>query len=331
MRVLLKRGIAVSLLMILILTIYTIWDNNRVTVAEQEIFIENLPEGLEGYTILQVTDLHEKVFGKNQEKLINIINSIHYDTIVLTGDMMESPQSTNYQPYYSLIEGIQNKQNALFVPGNADPAVYKLRNHHYEKNNYIIGMEKRGVKLLESIHTVKKNDSIIHFVNFELSIKKNSRRKENKYSSPYAYENSENVNVEKQKQLMQEIKVVNHTKGIIIALNHYPVPDQRIDYLKKDKQTVFRDYDLLIGGHYHGGQIRLPFFGALYVPEPLFQRKGLFPPQDRVKGLWEHRGIEQYVSTGLGSSNAITFLNFRFFNPPEINVLTLKRKNKNWK
>ena len=86
-----------------------------------------------------------------------------------------------------------------------------------------------------------------------------------------------------------------------------------------------KEYDLIVVGHYHGGQMRLPLLRALFVPKPWYERKGFSPPQDRVNGLWEFKQIKQYVSIGLGSSNAIPFLKFRLFNPPEMNVLTLKR------
>lgn len=113
---------------------------------------------------------------------------------------------------------------------------------------------------------------------------------------------------------------------IVIALNHYPIADERIDYIKKDPATEWVDLDLIIAGHYHGGQIRVPFLGALFVPEPWYEPHSFFPPQDRVKGLWEYAETKQYVSAGLGTSDAIPFLKFRLFNPPEINVMTLKEK-----
>jgi predicted MPP superfamily phosphohydrolase len=40
-----------------------------------------------------------------------------------------------------------------------------------------------------------------------------------------------------------------------------------------------------MAGHYHGGQFRIPFVGALFVLEAWYEKSGLFPPQDRVKGL----------------------------------------------
>src|SRR5699024_6891795 len=119
---------------------------------------------------------------------------------------------------------------------------------------------------------------------------------------------------------------VLHQDETIIALNHFPIPDQRVDYIVSDPNTAWRPFDLIMAGHYHGGQFRVPFYGALFVPDPWYEPNSLFPPQDRVKGLWEYDGVKQYVSTGLGASDALPFLKFRLCNPPEINVLTLRRK-----
>ncbi|KHE66951.1 hypothetical protein LD39_20070, partial [Halobacillus sp. BBL2006] len=136
-----------------------------------------------------------------------------------------------------------------------------------------------------------------------------------------------NVFVTYQNKLLQEWKgFEKEDNEVLIALNHYPVIDERIDQLKGTTYYKFRDYDLIIAGHYHGGQIRIPFLGALIVPEAFYDFGGLFPPQDRVKGLWEYKGVKQYVSAGLGSSDAVGFLNFRLFNTPEINLLTLRRE-----
>lgn len=86
-------------IIVLILLIYTIIDNNRVNFVEQDIVIEHLSEDLEGFTILQITDLHEKEFGKDQSRLIKRVNSTSYDAIVFTGDMLDSKKSKNYGPF----------------------------------------------------------------------------------------------------------------------------------------------------------------------------------------------------------------------------------------
>ncbi len=83
-------------------------------------------------------------------------------------------------------------------------------------------------------------------------------------------------------------------------------------------------YDLVIAGHYHGGQIRLPGYGAFYIPDDSLPRQGLFPPQELASGLYVGNGIQQYVSRGLGASSRITFLKFRLFDTPEVNLIILE-------
>ncbi|WP_404452369.1 metallophosphoesterase [Virgibacillus necropolis] len=319
---------AVIFLLLIVLVVYIFWDNNRITVAEQEILIDELPEQLEGFTILQISDLHEKVFGENQEELIDAINSVDYDAIVFTGDMLDGVDSENYIPFYKILEGITNKENAWYVPGNADPASYQLH-PIFEKSEFVKGIEKRGVELLESMDTVTIEGANVHFVDFELSIIKNPRNIGEINGVVMPIHGGNNHYLAHQKQLWEELTVLDELKAsdVLIALNHYPVVDKRVDYIQSDAVTELRDFDLLIAGHYHGGQIRLPFLGALFVPEAWYENGGFFPPQDRVKGLWEYKNIKQYVSTGLGSSDAISFLKFRLFNPPQINVLTLKKGN----
>lgn len=317
---------SVSLLVIFgSLVIYTFWDNNRTKVVEQDVIIDHLPTQLEDFTIIQITDLHEKEFGKNQKRLIKKLNKIDYDVLVLTGDILDGIDSTNYESVYAILEGINNKENIFFVPGNSDPASYELT-PSFGKSAFIKGMEERGVRFLESFESINRGDAIINFVNFELAIIENPEQIGNingVFKHSYAKEEAYQIY---QSKLWEEMQAKDVLTGsdVLIALNHYPVVDIRFDYIENDPATSLRDFDLVVAGHYHGGQLRLPFVGALFVPEAWYEPNGYFPPQDRVKGLWEYDGIKQYVSAGLGSSADISYLKFRLFNPPEINVLTLK-------
>ncbi|WP_342432759.1 metallophosphoesterase [Neobacillus sp. FSL H8-0543] len=312
----------------LFLIVYTIIDNNRIIIVEQEIEIENLPDEIDGFTILQVTDLHEKEFGKNQDRLIEKINSISYDVIVFTGDMLKSNKSTNYKPFYTLLEGIDNKEKALFVPGNTDPDEYSLNNKKlYKDTDFISGMEQSGVLLLESVNTIQKGLSKVHFVDVDFSIQTGDKSLAS-IEQDLKAEDASNEYSNHQIRLFQELSAIEQKNelNVLIGLTHYPVVDARLNYLMSNSNNIVKDYDLILAGHYHGGQIRIPFIGALFIPEGWYARDGLFPPQDRVKGLWEYKEIKQYVSTGLGSSDAISLLKFRLFNTPEINLLTLREK-----
>lgn len=79
-------------------------------------------------------------------------------------------------------------------------------------------------------------------------------------------------------------------------------------------EAAGKGVDLVLAGHYHGGQIRLPFVRALYAPGHKF-----FPKYD--SGLYQQGKAFMYLSRGLGHTG---ILNFRFFNRPEISVIILK-------
>ncbi len=288
--------------------------------------MKDLPKSIENFRILQISDLHEKEFGSSQSKLVNKINGLDYDAIVFTGDMLDHPESENVDSLYQLLEGIKNKENAWFVPGNTDPNSYQFEGE-LQKGEFIQGMEARGVYLLETSAKIEMGGNAVHFVNFELSITKNPEQQIAGVIYPsYQFEPWYVYYIRDQWSTLQETYKTIVDKDIVIALNHYPVPDPRINFIQNDPATKWRDFDLIIAGHYHGGQIRIPIIGAIFIPDPWYRRNGLFPPLDRVKGLWEYQGTKQYVSTGLGSSDALPLLKFRLFNTPEINLLTLKGK-----
>jgi predicted MPP superfamily phosphohydrolase len=74
-------------------------------------------------------------------------------------------------------------------------------------------------------------------------------------------------------------------------------------------------FDLILAGHTHGGQVRLPFVGAVYAPG-----QGIFPRYS--KGLFDVNGTELYIDSGLGS----TFLPIRFMDQSQFSVIDLVSK-----
>ena len=79
-------------------------------------------------------------------------------------------------------------------------------------------------------------------------------------------------------------------------------------------------------GHYVGGQWRVPFAGAMYVPDERLPRGGWFPDQSQVKGLRRSNSVYIYTTSGLGTSSAYHLPSFRLFNTPEIVVIKLTAK-----
>lgn len=72
-------------------------------------------------------------------------------------------------------------------------------------------------------------------------------------------------------------------------------------------------YDLVLSGHVHGGQFRLPFIGGLYGPG-----QGLLPEYD--SGVYSSGATDMVVSRGIGNS----VFPVRFNNRPEVILITLK-------
>ncbi len=104
-----------------------------------------------------------------------------------------------------------------------------------------------------------------------------------------------------------------------------PAADVRIGLAHSPEPRVldrFADdgYDLLLSGHTHGGQLRVPFYGALVTNCGIDRRRSRWlhrwaePRADRPAGTWLH------VSAGLGTS---PYAPVRFACPPEATLLTL--------
>ena len=71
-------------------------------------------------------------------------------------------------------------------------------------------------------------------------------------------------------------------------------------------------FDLVLSGHAHGGQFRLPFLGGLYAPG-----QGILPKYD--SGVYSSGNTDMVVSRGIGNS----VIPVRFNNRPEVIIITL--------
>ena len=104
-----------------------------------------------------------------------------------------------------------------------------------------------------------------------------------------------------------------------IAVTHVPLIQDYIrtslEWADEEKVFSFRTINLLLAGHYCGGQWRVPGMGALYVPDI-----GWLPPDDGLMGMQRVNSINQYISGGLGASEAHP-LKGRLFNSPSITLL----------
>ena len=107
-------------------------------------------------------------------------------------------------------------------------------------------------------------------------------------------------------------------------LTHTPLSEEYVSGTAawSGKGTAFsiRYASMILAGHYNGGQWRLPFGGAIYVPE-----LGWFPEDSEIMGLGYVNSVPQYISPGLGSDPHYTYQPGRLFNHPVITRITLTR------
>lgn len=301
--------------------IYNVFDNQRFVVVQQEIILDRLPEAFNGFKILQISDLHGRYFGKNQANLIDTINSLEYDMIAFTGDMnastAEDDASGNSQAILGLLDGIENKDYMFWVDGNTGP--YSIESYGGAKTGEITEIGKilkdKGCKILLLPYAVTRGSDKI-WITPEMS--------QTGFEQSYSFQNEETTIVQEARLSFQEINGNNELKILLIH-----VPKQinlTVEELKQYGAPL--DYDLILAGHYHGGQWRLPMFGALYIPSPTtgISNSGYFPSQNAVKGWSYYGNIPQYVSAGLGASDHTSLTGFRLFNTPEINLITLTNK-----
>ena len=68
------------------LLLYGWWDTNRFNVRRTEIELDRLPPAFDGFTILQVSDLHDRAYGRNGRALIEAMEGLRFDAIAITGD-----------------------------------------------------------------------------------------------------------------------------------------------------------------------------------------------------------------------------------------------------
>ena len=123
---------------------------------------------------------------------------------------------------------------------------------------------------------------------------------------------------------------------LVEALTETPIGERFTLLLSHSPQIAVQaarlGVHLMLSGHTHGGQVRLPLIGPLKTQNPLSRLVdyGLFDRARMRRALGVDPGgdLVTYISRGIGSANIprLRSLTPRFLCPPEIALLTLRRK-----
>ena len=334
------RNTVLILLPILIATILVlnITVSRRVQLEEVRLTVLNLPDDLEGYSILHLSDLHGERYGENQKAIETALGNTRYSCVVMTGDMLG--KDGDVEPLLEIIAMMPEETPKFLIAGDTDgPAVDATA--HSSLSVYSEWAEKlqaAGVQILDLPVLVTREKGRIWFVPEELyALDLNMMRKvygdqlEDLNGRVTSLTADEAARI---RALEYEIQRIDTLKGmkkeflstdIQVVLTHTPLSSEYvadlISWTAKEDLFSMRYASLILAGHYNGGQWRIPFVGAVYVPE-----LGWFPEDSQIRGLNYVESIPQYISPGLGSDPHYEHQPGRFFNQPVITKIVLTRK-----
>ena len=112
-----KRMIHIVVVIIAIISIFCLWQNNAITTTEINYCNNKIPDGFNGYRIVHISDLHNKKFGKNQERLLREIRAVSPDIIVVTGDLIDR-RKYDLDTAMVFINGVVKIAPVYYVSGN---------------------------------------------------------------------------------------------------------------------------------------------------------------------------------------------------------------------
>ena len=273
--------LAVAAAVFVALVIWIAWGNTALELNTYTISSSKLPQSFDGYRIAHVSDLHNTEMGKDNEKLLTMLRDADPDMIAITGDLIDSRDT-------DIEIALQFVREAVKIA----PCYYVTGNHEARVNEYgelKAGMEAAGVTVLEDARAeISLEDETITLIGVN----------DPSYQTDYLFGDSETVMNTKLEDL--------HTEhdGFTILLSHRPeLFDTYTDH----------NVDLILSGHAHGGQFRLPFAGGLVAPN-----QGLFPEYDA--GIYTEDNTNMLVSRGVGNS----IFPFRINNRPEVILIELQ-------
>ena len=271
---------AVLIALLAVAIIWVVWANTALELNAYIVTSSRLPESFEGYRIAHISDLHSVQMGKDNKNLLDMLRKADPDMIAITGDLIDS-RNTDVDVALQFVQEAVKIAPCYYVTGNHEARVEAY-------NELKAGLVSAGVMVLEDTSA-------------EISIDGESIKligvNDPGFQRDYLLGDSETVMESKLSALHRD------GDGFAILLSHRP---ELFD------TYVNHDLDLILSGHAHGGQFRIPFLGGIVAPN-----QGFFPKFDA--GMYTDGNTNMLVSRGIGNS----IIPFRINNRPEVILIEL--------
>ena len=263
----------------------------NLNVEKKDLYFNNWPEQLDGFKIVQLSDIHLGSYGKNtevMEKTVRIIEQLNPDLLLFTGDLVNnfSDEIKGFEPYLKQLTGRYGK---YAIQGNHDYGDYSSWPDSTSKNRnlhqILSSLTDAGFKLLlNSWDKISVKDTSFSLIGVE------------NWGHPPFH---------------QYGKLDIAMKGVPgssfkILMSHDPAHWNSI-------VVPETDIPLTLSGHTHGGQFGIKIAGIEFSP--------IYFIQKNWGGLYQSYNQSLYVNRGLGTIGFQGRVEMR----PEITVLTLYR------
>ena len=269
--------------------------DSRMIVRRYELDAEEITTSIR---VVLVTDLHSCYYGEKQRKLIDAIDDQTPDMILLGGDIFDDEMDDANTEYF--LANIAQRYPCYYVTGNHE--FWSERDAFAAKMTIL---EKYGITILSGdCETVELNSELIdlcgvddpdsYMIRFDLA------------TNPSGYTDAGIHKIDTLNQQLDEVRAMTQNGNFTILLSHRP---------ELFENYVSRGFDLVLCGHAHGGQWRIPgILNGLYAPN-----QGFFPPY--AGGWYERDGTIMIVSRGLARES--TRLP-RIINRPELVLVEIR-------
>lgn len=278
----------------ILMYLYIKYNVNTLEVTKYVVENKKVPKEFDGYNIVQISDLHSKLFGENNKKLIQKIKSLNPDIVVVTGDLIDG-ENNNYNVALDFMKEISKLYRVYYIIGNHEQKSL-IKKYKDEYKDYFNKLHQIDfVNLDNNKVEIVKGDSNINLYGLTVP-----------YSCyKYLFDNQETTSI--------DIDFLEEKLG--------KVDREQFNILLAHTPFYFDEYekwgaDLTLCGHVHGGIVRLPIVGGLLSPDRKF-----FPKYDL--GKYIKNKSTMIVSKGLGGSKVLIRVNCK----PEIVNIKLKNIN----
>lgn len=245
------------------------------------IWLPRLPAEFEGYTILQVSDLHMSRLGRREKALIGILKSLAKpDLVVFTGDLVFTTRGI--EPFVKLAQAVEGRDGRYAVYGNSE------HKNGVRPKALADRLEEAGITPLLNRHVViERNGARLVLAGVD---------------DPVSGHDDLAAALEGANCDTAKVLLMHTPDSVGLACAH--------------------GVDLVLSGHTHGGQVKVPFFGPLYTHSYLGRAmaNGHYEGKALKKIIGFRPGRTQlYVTRGIGISG----LSLRFLCSPELTLITL--------